>query len=160
MRKFVYLPFLVLMIFMIPSKSFAQSGTLVIYASLEEASSLDAVIAADQSSGNPHLVYELASTDTPYIFYQAIVIDNDVTILGDLGTDGRPPCILPAVLIDNSIPGHLFTFTKAGSVVKLQNLYLLGISVANTVNWGDGWGVTITGDNVKTELYPLMYTQS
>jgi hypothetical protein len=159
MKRFVYLLFLALMICVLPYKSFAQSGTLVIYASLTEESSLDAIIAADQSSGSPHLVYQLASTDTPYVFYSAIVIDNDVTITGVLGTGDRPPCIMPAVLSDNSIPGHLFTFTKAGSVVKLNNLYLLGISVANTVNWGDGWGVTVTGDNVKSYINNVVFEQ-
>jgi hypothetical protein len=152
MKRFIYLLLLILVVCIVPYKSFAQSGTLVIYASLAEESSLDAVIAADQASGSPHLVYQLASTDTPYIFYSAIVIDNDVTITGVLGANNRPPCIQPAVLMDNSIPGHLFTFTKAGSVVRLENLYMLGISVANTVNWGDGFGVTVTGDNIKTYI--------
>jgi hypothetical protein len=152
MKRFIYLLLLILVVCIIPYTSYAQSGTLVIYASLAEESSLDAIIAADQASGSPHLVYELASTDTPYIFYSAIVIDNDVTISGVLGANNRPSCIQPAVLSDNSIPGHALTFTKAGSVVKLENLYLLGISVANTVNWGDGWGVTVTGDNVKTYI--------
>ena len=159
MRHFFYVLFLAFMICILPYKSFAQSGTLVIYASLTETSSLDAIIAADQSSGSPHLVYQLASTDTPYIFYAPIVIDNSVTISGVLGANNRPPCIMPAVLSDNSIPGHLFTFTKAGSIVKLENLYLLGISVANTVNWGDGWGVTVTGDNVKSYINNVVFEQ-
>jgi len=159
MKRFIYLLFLFSVVCIIPHKSYAQSGTLVIYASLAEESSLDSIISQDQNSGSPHLVYQLASTDTPYIFYRAIVIDNDVTISGVLGANNKPPCILPATLSDNSIPGHLFTFTKAGSVVKLENLYLLGISVANTVNWGDGWGVTVTGDNIKTYIDNCVFEQ-
>jgi hypothetical protein len=159
MKHFFYVLFFALMICGFTSVSFAQSGTLVIYASLDEASSLDAIIAADQASGSPHLVYELASVDTPYLFWSAIVIDNSVTIRGVLGAENRPPCIMPSVLSDNSIPGHLFTFTKAGSVVRLEDLYLLGISVTNTVNWGDGWGVTVTGDNVKTYIDNVVFEQ-
>jgi len=159
MKHFFYVLIFALMICGFTSISFAQSGTLVIYASLDEATSLDAIIAADQASGSPHLVYELASVDTPYLFWSAIVIDNSVTIRGVLGAENRPPCIMPSVLSDNSIPGHLLTFTKAGSVVRLEDLYLLGISVANTVNWGDGWGVTVTGDNIKTYIDNVVFEQ-
>lgn len=159
MKQFIYALLLVVIICVMPYQLSAQSGTLVIQASLLETNSLDAIIAADQASATPHSVYELTSTDMPYVFYSGIVIDRDVTIRGVLGANGRPPCIQPWVLADNSVPGHLFTFTKANSVVKLENLYLLGISVDNTVNWGDGWGVTLTGDNIKAYIDNVVFEQ-
>jgi hypothetical protein len=152
-----YLVLILIVAFMMSGTVMAQpSGELVIHATPQ---TLDAVIAADQASGTPHAIYTLVSTDTPYVFDADIVINNDVTIRGVLAPDGRPPCIQPDVLLDGTIPGHLFTFTKSDGVFKVENLYLLGISVLNSVNWGDGFGITVNGDNIKTYIDYVIFEQ-
>lgn len=143
--------------FMMSIAAIAQpSGELIIYAT---PNTLDAVIAADQASGNPHAIYTLASIDTPYVFEADIVFNNDVTIRGILGPDRRPPCIQPNILLTGEIPGHLFTFTKSNGIFRVENLYLLGISVLNSVNWGDGFGITVNGDNIKTYIDNVVFEQ-
>ena len=160
MKRIIYLTISIVMVFMMPNKLAAQtSDTLVVFASpISDTNTLDAVVAADQA-GAHHLVYKLVSTDTPYVFNATVVVNNNVTFLGVLGKDGRPPCIQPNVLSDGSVPGHLFTFTQAGSTVRIENLYLLGVSVNNSVSWGDGFGVTITADNVKCYINNVIFEQ-
>jgi hypothetical protein len=156
-----YTVLILITIFMMSGAIIAQpSGELIIYATpITPENTLDAVIAADQASENPHAIYTLASTDTPYVFDADIVINNDVTIRGVLAEDGRPPCIQPNILLDGSIPGHLFTFTNSNGVVRVENLYLLGISILNSVNWGDGFGITVNGDNIKTHIDNVVFEQ-
>jgi Secretion system C-terminal sorting domain len=146
----------VLVVFMAGLAIAQPSGELVIYATPND---IDVVIAADQAADSPHAIYTLASTDTPYVFGAEIIINNDVTIRGVLGEDGRPPCIQPLTLEDNSVPGHLFTFTNSDGKFVLENLYLLGISITNTVNWGDGFAVSVNGDNIKTYINNVVFEQ-
>jgi hypothetical protein len=146
------------MVLIMTSRLAAQSSdTLVVYAT-PITITLDSVVNHDQATLK-HKAYKLVSTDTPYVFDASIVVDNSVTFIGKLGTNGRPPCIQPDVLTTGTIPGHLFTFTKSGSVVRIENLYLLGISINNSVNWGDGFGITITGDNVKCYINNVVMEQ-
>ncbi len=154
-KSFYNYAILFLIVSMLPLSTFAQSE-LIIYATPK---TLDAVILADQASGNPHDIYTLVSLDTTYIFDEGIVIDNSIEIRGQVGTDGRPPCIQPNILLDGTVPGHLFTFTKDNSVVKLSNLYLLGASINNTVNLSDGWGVTVNANNAKTYINNVVFEQ-
>lgn len=154
-KPFLHFAIVLLFTIMASSQIFAQSE-LLIYAT---PNNLDVVIAADQASSSPHDIYTLVSTDTTYIFDEGIVINRDVTIRGQLGADGRPPTIQPNVLGDGSVPGHLFTFTKDESTIKIENLYLLGISISNTVNWGDGWGITVNGNNIKTYINNVIFEQ-
>ncbi len=156
MKKFFYsVTMFALTAIILPSQLLAQSE-LIIYAT---PNTLDAVIAADQASANPHDVYTLASLDTTYIFDEGIVFNSDVVIRGRVGQDGRLPTIQPNVLSDGSVPGHLFTFTMDNSTVQLENLYLLGISIVNSVNWGDGQGVTVNGNNNKTYINNVVFEQ-
>jgi len=57
------------------------------------------------------------------------------------------------------VPGHAFTFTKDESVVRIHDLYLLGISIVNSVNWGDGYGITVNANNVKTYIDNVVFEQ-
>ncbi len=160
MKRFLYATLFValMMLLIMPNHSFAANDTLVVYAT-PIANTLDKVVAQDQASGTPHLVYQLVSVDTPYTFDATVAVDNSVTFIGKSGSNGRPPCIQPDVLSDASIPGHLFTFTKSGSIVKIKNLYLIGISVNNTINSGDGFGITVTGDSIKCYIDNVVFEQ-
>lgn len=140
-----------------PHQSFAANDTLVVYAS-PISITLDSIVSKDQRT-SPHLVYKLVSVDTPYAFNAGIAVNNSVSFVGALGAQNRPPCIQPNVVTGGTIPGHLFTFTKPGSVVKLKNLYLLGASVENSINWGDGFGVTVTADSVKMYIDNCVFEQ-
>ena len=149
-----------MLILVAPSQSRAAAGdTLLVYATPITVT-LDSVIAQDQRLATPHPVYKLVSTDTPYVFNKTIVINNSVTIIGQLGTQNRPPCIQPNVITGAvTVPGHLFTFTKGRSVVNIKNLYLLGLSVNNTINSGDGFGITVTGDSIKCHIDNVVFEQ-
>lgn len=126
----------------------APADTLVVYATT--GASLDAVVAADTLTGGmqKHTVYKLPSRDTTYIFLGTMTLKSSVTFLGVLGGNGRPPCIQPGVLGDNSIPGTLFTLTGKGTKVTIQNLYLLAAATNNTLN-GGGVAVQISADSIS-----------
>ena len=137
----------------------AGNDTLVVYAT-PITIPLDSVINHDQAQATPHHVYLLASVDTPYTFVSGVVVDNSVSIVGVLGPNGRPPCIQPDP--STSLPTahqHLFTFTKNGSIVTLENLYLLGVATDNSINEGDGFGVTVTGDSIKLIISNVVFEQ-
>ncbi|HUI29509.1 MAG TPA: T9SS type A sorting domain-containing protein [Candidatus Acidoferrales bacterium] len=162
MKRFTYLAlFLVLgVLFTLRGQSFAQGNdTLVIYAT-PITISLDSVINHDQAQATHHHVYVLASADTPYAFVSGVVVNDNVTIVGKLGTNGRPPCVEPDP--STSLPtahDHLFTFTKNGSVVILKNLYLLGIATDGSINEGDGFGVTVNGDSIHLIVNNVVFEQ-
>ncbi len=151
-----YLTFLLTAILLMPSNIFAQSGVLKVYATPLP---LDSVISMDQNSGSPHSVYQLVTTDTTYIFDKTSVFDYDVTIEGQLASDGRPPCIQPDVLKDGSVAAQPFTFSKDGGVVKLENLYLEGVSIDNSVNSGSGVAAHFTGKNMKVYINNVIFEQ-
>lgn len=161
MKRFNYFTlFLAMAMFLaFRGESFAAgSDTLVVYATPISVS-LDSVINHDQATAHHH-VYVLASTDTTYTFINGIVVNDNVTIIGRLGTNGRPPCIQPDPSTSLSTAhDHLFTFTKNGSVVRLENLYLLGVATDNSINEGDGFGVTVTGDSVKLYVNNCVFEQ-
>jgi len=126
---------------------YAQS-TMVIHAN---DGNLNEIIEADTlaDGSQAHDVYQLVSLDTTYKFTGLLTVKSDVVIEGvtDQST-GRPPCIQPAVLEDNSIPPTIFTFTGEGSNVTVKNLYLLAIATNNTAN-GGGIAMRVTADNVR-----------
>lgn len=130
------------------NQSFAQGGTLDVFAN---GPTLDVVIGSDTTSNGEqaHSIYRLVSLDTTYIFDATITIKSSVSIIGVLGPDDRPPCIQPDVLGDGSVPGVLFTFTGDGNQFILKDLYLLGIAINNTVNYGAGQAVQISSDNIR-----------
>ena len=140
---------LVMMMFMLtPIESFAQSGTLVVYAS---GKTLDQIINGDQTVGvQNHSVYQLVSTDTTYLLDATITSQSSISIVGvPNATTGKLPCIQADVLQDLSIPGIFFTFTGQGTNVELKNLYLLGITPNNSNNTGSGQGVQVSADSIS-----------
>lgn len=150
MKRFNYLTlfFAMVMFLAMRSQSFAYGAdTLVVYATPIDVT-LDSVVSHDQATAHHH-VYVLASTDTPYTFLNTVLVNDNVTFLGVVGTNGRPPCIEPDPSTSaTTAHQHLFTFTKNGSTVKLLNLYLLGIATDGSINEGDGFGVTVQGDSI------------
>ena len=149
--KKIYTTVLLMMFFALvtlSNQSFAQGGTLDVYAS---GPTLDVVIGSDTTANGEqaHSIYRLVSLDTTYIFDATITIKSSVSIIGVLGFDDRPPCIQPDVLGDGSVPGVLFTFTGDGNQFILKDLYLLGIAINNTVNYGAGQAVQISSDNIR-----------
>lgn len=158
MKHFLYIVLSFVLVLMMSYRVAAQtSDTLVVYATPISVT-LDSVVNHDQATLKHH-AYKLVSTDTPYVFDATVIVDGSVSIIGVLGTNGRPPCIQPDVLTTGDIPGHLFTFTKSGSTVRLENLYLLGISINNSTNYGDGFGVTVTGDSIKCYFNNVIFEQ-
>ena len=139
-----------MIVFMLtPSQSFAQSGTLTIYAN--NPLTLDQVINGDVSGGvNNHSVYQLVSTDTTYLLDATITSQSSISIIGvPDGTTGKLPCIEADVLSGGDIPGIFFTFTGANTNINLKNLYLLGITPINTNNTAFGQGVQISADYIS-----------
>lgn len=135
----------------------APLDTLVVYATT--GTSLDAVVSADTLAGGAfkHTVYKLPSRDTTYIYLGSITVKSNVTFLGVLGPDGRPPCIQPGVLGDGSIPPTLVTLTGKGAKVTLQNLYLLAVATNNTNAGGAAVPVQVSGDSVATTINGVVF---
>ncbi|MBI9071274.1 MAG: T9SS type A sorting domain-containing protein [Melioribacteraceae bacterium] len=154
MKKFIY--YLSFLMFAVITSQITAQSELIIHAT---PNSLDAVIKADQDSGSPHDIYTLVSLDTTYVFDEGIIIDNSIVIRGVAGADGKLPTIQPGVDLEGNVAPHLFTFTKDESVIKLENLYLLGVSYNNTVDLGDGYGVTVNGNNIKTYIDNVVFEQ-
>ena len=166
MKKLFTLSLLVavMLLFAAPSLTLAQSGTLVVYATNPDHSSnkLDAVFAKDTlANGNQaHAVYSLVSRDTTYIFDATISIKSSVEITGVLGSDGRPPCIQPDVLSDLSVPGVFFSVNGNKTTAKFSNLYLLGIAINNTVNYGAGQGIQVSADSLTLRVNNVIFEQT
>lgn len=133
-----------------PSAAYATSDTLAVYATSPTNKTLDQVIGGDTTAtgAQAHKVYKLVSTDTTYIFDQVITVKSDITVLGVLKANGRPPCIQPDVLKDGSVPAQLFILNGAGTKAIFRNLYLLGLSLNGTAN-DNGVAFQVSADNVK-----------
>jgi Secretion system C-terminal sorting domain len=166
MKKLVTLSLFVAMVVLLaaPSLTHAQSGTLVVYATNPDHSSnkLDVVFAKDTlANGNQaHAVYSLVSRDTTYIFDATISVKSSVEITGVLGADGRPPCIQPDVLADVSVPGVFFSLNGSRTTAKFSNLYLLGIAINNTVNYGAGQGIQVSADSLTLVVNNVIFEQT
>ena len=149
-RSFITVVLVTLAVLLTSSKIFA-ADTLVVFAT---GPTLDQVINADTlSTGAQKHVYKLVSLDTTYIFDGAVTAKHDLTVIGQLGSDGRPPCIQPDVLPDNSIPTTLFTMAGNNSVGTFKNLYLMGLSVNGSPTLGTkGVGIQVSGDYIKINV--------
>ncbi len=142
-----------------PRQAFAAGDTLVVYA---KGPTLDKVILGDTLSNGTkaHHVYLLVSTDTTYIFDATITTNANFTVLGvPNATTGRPPCIQPDVLGDGSVPGLLFTLNGTKTSGTFKNLYLLGIAINNTVNYGSGQAVQISADSIRLTVDNVIFEQ-
>jgi hypothetical protein len=149
----------IVVLFMAPNQLLAQGDTLVVHAS---GPTLDKVIGADTTAGGvrQHHVYKLVSTDTTYLFDATITVNSDFTVLGvPNSVTGKLPCIQPDVLLDNSIPGLLFTLNGKGTKGVFKNLYLLGIAVNNTVNYGGGQAIQISADSIRLAVDNVIFEQ-
>ena len=138
----------------------AEGDTLIIHA-LD--GNLEEIINSDTTSEGmqAHKAYKLVSLDTTYIFQGPVSVKSDFTIIGVLGTDGRPPCIQPQTLPDGSLPIRMFSLNGANTKAVFKNLYLTGRSTDNTVASGIDFdngagsiiqvaaeGIRLTVDNV------------
>jgi hypothetical protein len=134
------------------------ADTLVVYAS---GPTLDKVINGDTTAtGAQKHVYKLVSLDTTYIFDGAVTAKHDLAVIGQLGSDGRPPCIQPDVLPDNSIPATLFTMVGNNSVGTFQNLYLMGLAVNGSPTPGTvGIGIQVSGDYIKININNCVFEE-
>src|SRR3990172_108819 len=143
-------------IFMVTSPSQAQ--TLVVYAN---GPTLNQVIMGDTlaNGARAHTVYQLVSLDTTYLMDGTVTMNTDLTIVGvPNGTTGRPPCIQPDVLPDNSIPGTLFSLNGKKTKGTFKNLYLLGLAINNTAN-GGGVAIQVAGDSVRLEVDNVVFDE-
>jgi hypothetical protein len=143
-------------IFMVTSQSQAQ--TLVVYAN---GPTLNKVIMGDTlaNGARAHTAYQLVSLDTTYLMDGTITMNSDLTIIGvPNATTGRPPCIQPDVLLDNSIPGTLFSLNGKRAKGTFKNLYLLGRAINNAAN-GDGVAILVSGDSVRLEVDNVVFDE-
>jgi len=172
MKKLFTLALILSMVMLLaaPSLTHAQSGTLVVYATNPDhsANKLNDVITKDTLTGGAqaHAVYSLVSLDTTYTYDQTILVKSDIAIIGVLGANiasvpnsGRPPCIQPQERGDNSLPAILFQLNGNNTNVQLKNLYLLGISIHNAINYGTGQGVQVAADNVTLRVDNVIFEQ-
>ncbi len=60
---------------------------------------------------------------------------------------------------DGSVAAQPFTFSKDGGTVKLENLYLEGVSIDNSVNTGSGVAAHFTGKNMKVYINNVIFEQ-
>lgn len=111
------------------------NDTLAVYAN---GPSLDQIINSDTtaSGAQVHSAYKLITLDTTYLVMSPIVDKSEITIVGQLGSDGRPPCIQPGVLSDGSKPAELYLIPSTGAKLTLKNLYIYGLAIDNSYNGG------------------------
>ncbi|TLY29995.1 MAG: T9SS type A sorting domain-containing protein [Ignavibacteria bacterium] len=143
-----------------PGQAFAQGDTLVIYASNPK--TLDQVINGDTlgNGAKAHHFYKLVSVDTTYIFDATVTTNENITVWGiPHPSTGKLPCIQPDVLLDNSIPGLLFTLTGHKTTGRFKNLYLLGIAINNSVNFGSGQAIQLSADSIRLEADNVVFEQ-
>jgi len=141
----------IVVLFIAPSQSFAAGDTLVVSAT-PITTTLDMVIRGDTLANGKkaHHWYKLVSTDTTYIFDATITTNENIWVVGVPNpTTGKLPCIQPDVLPDNSVPGLLFTLNGKGTKGTFKNLYLLGIAINNTVNYGGGQAIQVSADSIR-----------
>jgi hypothetical protein len=160
MKQIVTIAFLVAMValFVTPGVLFA-GDTLVVYAN---GPTLDQVILGDTALNGSklHHTYQLVSLDTTYIFDGTITTHENLAILGVPNpTTGKLPCIQPDVLLDNSIPGLLFTLNGQATKGTFKNLYLLGIAINNKVNYGGGQAIQVSGDSIRLVADNVVFEQ-
>jgi hypothetical protein len=115
---------------------------------------INEVIGADTLSDGTqaHDVYRLTTLNATYKFSDAINARDDISIVGVLdGITGRPPCIQPAILQDQSIPATFLIVNAAHATVTLENLYLLAYAPNNNAN-ADGIAISVTADHVRLTI--------
>ncbi len=119
---------------------------------------LDQVINNDVTSNGmqAHSVYKLVSLDTTYIYLGQVIPKSNITIIGVLGADKRPPTIQPGVLNDQSIPTVLFNLAKNGLKVSFKNLYIEDLSTNNSY-FHPGRDILVSADSVKVYVDNVVF---
>jgi hypothetical protein len=160
MKKILTTAIVVVMVifFASPCNLFAGSkDTLVVYAN---GASLDQIINSDTTStgAQAHSAYKLVSLDTTYIFLGAVSVKSDMTVIGVLGSNGRPPCIQPGILSDGSVPTYLFVLNGVGANYIFKNLYLMGVATNNTTNaYADA--IRLLSDNIRLTVDNVIFEE-
>jgi hypothetical protein len=144
MKKILTTAFFIAMVafFITPAKlSAAASDTLVVYAN---GSSLDVIIGSDTTTGGAqaHKVYKLVTLDTTYLYLGTLSIKSDITILGVLGADKRPPCIQPGLTQGGSMPAIFLTLDADHATGVFKNIYFYGSAIDGSWDWGKVFVVT------------------
>jgi hypothetical protein len=156
MRTIFTTAFLIVMVLFFVSTNKTLAGandTLVVYAN--SSLTLDQTINSDTTSGGAqlHKAYKLVSLDTTYVFLGSITVKSDFTVIGVLGSNGRPPCIQPGILGDGSMASYLFVLNANNIKGVFKNLYLTGLSIDNTISQtnvnGVGALIQISADYIK-----------
>jgi hypothetical protein len=130
----------------------APTDTLVVYAN---GPSIDQVIGSDTTGAGlqAHKVYKLVSLDTTYLWLGPITVKTNFSVIGVLGSNGRPPCIEAGILLDGTLPYYLFVINGRHTVATFKNLYLTGRAPNNTLNAlnvnGIGSFIQVAADSVK-----------
>ncbi|MDR3625291.1 MAG: T9SS type A sorting domain-containing protein [Ignavibacteriaceae bacterium] len=149
---------LMVTLFAASNRTFAASDTLNVYAS--DSRSLEIIIGSDTTTGGlqAHKAYKLVSLDTTYIYFGAITIKSNFTLIGALGLNNRPPCVQPAILQDGSMPANLFTLNATGINVLYKNLYFLGTSSSNTNDVADfPDAIRVPADSIRLTLDNVVF---
>ena len=157
----IFASIMIVFIFSI-STTLAQSGdTLVVYATT---ANLEEIINNDTTSTGlqAHKAYKLVSLDTTYVFQGPITVKSDITVIGVPGSDGRPPCIQPLTLPDNSLPNFLFVLNGPNTKAVFKNLYLTGKSTDNTINTtnynGAGALIQLTAEGIRLTVDKVVFS--
>ncbi len=147
----------IMVLLIAPGRTYAAGDTLVVYAN---GPFLNEIIGADTtaSGAQAHSVYKLVSRDTTYLYSGPISVNSDFTIVGELGTDGRPPTIQPAVLGDGSTPSNLFAMNGTGTKGTFKNLYLLGLAPNGAAN-NDGIAIQISADSIRVTVDNVVFEE-
>ncbi|MGE5498027.1 MAG: hypothetical protein ACM3Q2_08160, partial [Syntrophothermus sp.] len=159
MKKMLTLAFVLAMILFlsVPQTTMAANDTLVVYA---KGATLDKVIKSDTTAAGlqVHKVYKLVTTDTTYLFSGPITVKSDFAVIGKTALNGRPPCIQPDVLSDNSIPVNLFIMTGTKTKGVFKNLYLLGLAYNGSVNEG-GVALQVQADSIRITIDNVIFEE-
>ncbi len=159
MRKIsAYLSYIVAITLMLMPISISAAGdTLTVYAN---GPFLDEIINADTlaNGAQAHDVYLLVSRDTTYLYGGPISVKSDLVVIGQLGNDGRPPTIQPAVLGDGSVPSNLFALNGNGTKGVFKNLYLLGLAPNGTAS-NDGIAIQVSADSVRITVDNVVFEE-
>jgi len=148
------------MLLLMPSQVFASGDTLYVYASITVP--VDQTIRGDTLANGKlqHHWFKLPTTDTTYVFDATITSSENFAVIGiPNATTGKLPCIQPDVLSGNVIPGVLFTLSGQGTKATFKNLYLLGIAINNTVNYGGGQAIQISADSIRLVCDNVVFEQ-
>jgi hypothetical protein len=162
MKQLFTAAFLVAMVVLMlaPNQLFASGDTLYVYASIT--TPLDKTIRGDTLSNGKlaHHWFKLPTTDTTYIFDATITSQENFAVIGiPNATTGKLPCIQPDVLTGNVVPGLLFTLSGQGTQGTFKNLYLLGIAIDNSVNYGGGQAIQISADSIRLVCDNVVFEQ-